>query len=566
MRDFSKSKEGTPFTLRLWDLGGQNDFMTTHHLFLDVGAATLIVMDVTKEFDKPFKIYEKVKNTEKDLQIRERANNKEKDLRLKRTNPQTPEHILHYWLNSFVVDAAKKNGVDPSNVAAENNDLGLNIAIVLTHTDQIEETKRDKHIQNYKDNILKSLKRKPYKYLFEEIQFFEVDNRCTNENNFEKLREKIFQMFEKQKKTWGYKMPTRWMKLEADIIDRAKKIMKRSTLTTMASEIGLGDEDLRSFLDLHNRLGNFLYFSQTQKLTEYIITDPKWLVEKCKEVITHPEFIDKRNLRPEQQESKIGIQEVQDILEELKKGFVTENGLQVLWKGSEVEFLTSLMLNFDLFLPMVESQESNRQYLIPCMLPSHEEEEDDARAEDRVYLYDALQKAECGNWFKVGEFDKLLTVFTRTFDWKLSKNPSPSYGRAYFESEKHSFNIQLSLESEESQDKQCPSFRVVMFCRRKTLQKGTQDIFRSFTHMVAQLRKTKQFLHDRMGDINIKHAREFKVLCPNYDPDRDECSTLIDAEEEDDGIIRIFEGPCPCHDKLLPSDQYTWLIQNVLCK
>ena len=227
------------------------------------------------------------------------------------------------------------------------------------------------------------------------------------------------------------------------------------------------------------------------------------------------------------------------------------------------------MLKFDLFLPMVESQESNKQYLIPCMLRSHEEKQDEPKAEDIVYLYDALQEAECGDWFKVGEFDKLLALFARTFDWNLDKNPSPSYGRAYFESEEHTFNIQLSLESTKPEDKQCqgiPSFHVVMFCRRNTLQKGTNDIFRSFTQMVAELRKTKQFLHDRMGDINIEHAREFKVLCPNYDPEQDEYSTLIDAEEEDDGIIRMFKGPCPCHDKLLPSDQYTWLIQNVLCK
>ena len=76
----------------------------------------------------------------------------------------------------------------------------------------------------------------------------------------------------------------------------------------------------------------------------------------------------------------------------------------------------------------------------------------------------------------------------------------------------------------ESQHNQCPkrpSFHVVMYCVRNTLKKGTQDIFRSFMQMVAQLCKMKQFLHDRMGDINIKQARMFKVLCPNYDPDKD---------------------------------------------
>ena len=554
MHNFSKSKENTPFTLRMWDLGGQNDFITTHHLFLDTGAATLVVMDVTKAFDKPFKIHNRAQIKERNrclhflFQIFRRGRNKEKDLKLKRTNPQTPEHILHYWLNSFYLDDTKNNGMD------------LNVAIVLTHVDQIAERNRDKHIQNYKDQILLSLKGKEYEDLIKEVQFFEVDNKNGNDKYFEKLREQIFKMFKKQK-SWGYKMPTRWKRLQAEILHTAEKVLRLPTLKTMASEIGLKDDEINSFLDIHNRLGNFCYFDQTPELAGNIITDPQWLVEKCKAVITHPEFIDKRKLGPE-----IGTKEGEDILEELKKGFVVKNGLQVLWNESEVEFLTNLMLNFDLFLPIVESQESNRQYLIPCMLPSHEEKEDEAREEDRVYLYDASQEAECGDWFKVGEFDKLLAVFTRRFDWKLSKNPNPSYGRAYFESEKHSFSIQLSLESMKSQDKQCPSFRIIMYCRRNTLRKGTHDIFRSFTQMVAELRKTKQFLHDRMGDINIKHAREFKVLCPNYDPEQDKYSTLIDAEEEDDGIIRISEGSCQCHGELLPSDQYTWLIQNVLCK
>ena len=111
------------------------------------------------------------------------------------------------------------------------------------------------------------------------------------------------------------------------------------------------------------------------------------------------------------------------------------------------------------------------------------------------------QEAECGDGFKVGEFDKLLAVFVRTFDLKLSKKPSPSYGRAHFESERNSFSIQISIESTESQHNQCPkrpSFHVIMYCIRNTLKKDTQDIFRSFMQMVAQLRKMNQFLRDRM--------------------------------------------------------------------
>ena len=38
------------------------------------------------------------------------------------------------------------------------------------------------------------------------------------------------------------------------------------------------------------------------------------------------------------------------------------------------------------------------------------------------------QEAECGVYFKVGEFDKLFAVFVRTFDLKLSKKPNLSHG------------------------------------------------------------------------------------------------------------------------------------------
>ena len=248
-------------------------------------------------------------------------------------------------------------------------------------------------------------------------------------------------MFERQE-SWGKDMATRWMSLQAEILQTKEKVMKLSSLTTMASEIGLGSDDLKSFLRLHNSIGNVLYFDYTPELAENVITEPQWLVDKCKEVITHPEFIDQRTF----------IQE--DIRQNLKRGFVTKDGLQKLWNSDDTDFLTNLMLNFDLFLPIVESSEENREYLIPCMLPSCEEKEDKVKAEDTTCLYDALQEAKCGDWFKVGEFDKLLAFFARSLDWKLCKNPSPSYGRAYFESEKYSFNIQLSLESTKTEDKE----------------------------------------------------------------------------------------------------------------
>ena len=116
------SNDNEPFTLRLWDLGGQNDFLTTHHLFLDVEATTVIVMDVTKEFNRKFE-------------------HPDKDLKLKQNNPSSPKDIMHYWLNSFYAEAKKKE-------RKTSKGISLNILVVLTHIDyyhsEIRKTRKNK--------------------------------------------------------------------------------------------------------------------------------------------------------------------------------------------------------------------------------------------------------------------------------------------------------------------------------------------------------------------------------------------------------------------------------------
>ena len=115
--DNSLSAQG--FTLRLWDLGGQNDFLTTHHLFLDVGATAVIVMDATKEFKEKFEY-------------------PNKNLQLKQNNPSSPEEIMHYWLNAFYAEAKEKktNIID-------------NIFIVLTHIDDFDtEDEKEKKLKD----------------------------------------------------------------------------------------------------------------------------------------------------------------------------------------------------------------------------------------------------------------------------------------------------------------------------------------------------------------------------------------------------------------------------------
>ena len=135
----------TPFTIKLWDLGGQNDFINTHHLFLDSTAVTLIVMDITKKLHFPF------------------------DVEIKYGNPKTPAEVLCYWLNTFQVQSVFSQ-------------MRPQIAVVLTHTDLLESLERDQIIQNYKDEIMKTVWGKQYSDLIAKENIYAIDNRSSSDN------------------------------------------------------------------------------------------------------------------------------------------------------------------------------------------------------------------------------------------------------------------------------------------------------------------------------------------------------------------------------------------------
>ena len=171
-------KNNTPFTLRLWDLGGQNEFINTHHLFLDVGATTLIVMDITKKIHDTFKG------------------------KIKLGNPKTPAEVLCYWLNSFHVQGSR-SGITP------------NIAVVLTHTDLV----KTEDIQHYTDDIKLAVQGKPYATLISDENIYTADNKHGTNDDFQNMRNNLLHSFAKQK-SWGAKIPAKYQMLEADLVEK----------------------------------------------------------------------------------------------------------------------------------------------------------------------------------------------------------------------------------------------------------------------------------------------------------------------------------------------------------
>ena len=151
----------------------------------------------------------------------------------------------------------------------------------------------------------------------------------------------------------------------------------------------MNTKEVESFLQMQTFLGDFVHF-QVQELREIVITDPRWLVDKCKALISTHKFIDWRQ----------GLKK--SIREDLKRGEVTEDNLRVLWNNDEIVYLTKLMEKFDLLVDV--SNKSEHKYIIPCMLCSK---------------HTKISQKEIPYKLLIGRFPQLVSKCSKERDWKL---------------------------------------------------------------------------------------------------------------------------------------------------
>ena len=446
-----KSEADTPETLTLWDLGGQNEFMTMHHLFLNAESTTVIVMDVTKTLNHPIG-----------------RSRKPDDL-------STVEEVLHYWLNSIHADATRDRG----------DKLEPNIALVLTHKNKMREKK--KWIPRYIDSIVNSIKGSDYADYITKKNIFVVDNTEYDDSDFERLRVQLLEYFTKQK-SWGKKMPLRWQKLKADILEKAKEKKKKylsiDDVRELAGQYGMNYKDVRSFLHQQNILGDFIYCSDDE-LNNTVLTDPQWLVDACTALITAEEFLKKRKIPP-------------DTGNNLTNGRVTDEDLKHLWKD-EVDFLKKLMKKFDLLIDISEGIDS--RYIIPCMLPMLPEAGNDDDEFNEVFaemelVYDALYKQPKERRFVIGTFHRLLSKCSKEEDWKLCTDPESlenhlSYTSAIFDI-REGMKMALTLSHR--------GIRVRMWCLDEVSKRGLSTIYEE----LRLDRKVK-----KLCDVTLKVTKRF---------------------------------------------------------
>ena len=507
LKSYTKpSAERIPYSLNIWDHGGQNEFIMTNQLFLSVEAFILMVMDISLDLNIPL------------IQSSDAGG--------KFGIPKTPAQILCYWLNALHILAVEKT-IEP------------NIALVLTHKDMIKADDTKQYIDSYFEELLECIRGKQYASYITVSNIYIVDNRQGTEDDFTQIRNKILAQMTKQK-SWGLERPTRWLKLEVDILQKAKDIDKPylhiSCVKDLASAFAINEKELKSFLSFHHGLGDLIYYPD-QKLSDIVVTNPQWLLDMFKTLITPHEFLDRRHLKPE-------------ILEELKRAIVSEGSLKAVWKGNDVQFLKDVMIKFDLMLPL-GSEQKDKEYLVPCMLPAQEVKIGGPDPfTGMALIYNSTLESKCGDAMPVGAFHKLLSQCSKTPGWTVCSGDHLSYTQALIEID-DGVHIELRLQKSKS-------IEVSIWSFREKLDDGYLSVNEART-LITKAHKTTSKC---MKIAGLTQKGSFKMLCPHWNPgEKYVCLVTVDEKKEVPQNMPIFLSytkKCTMHRKELKPGHFPW--------
>ena len=479
--------------INLWDHGGQLEFLATHHLFLDADAVNLIVMDITKKLHEEITSKHQKANTE--------------------GIPKSGAQFLDYWMQ-MILEKSVSKGINP------------NVAIILTHLDQVTTSEADDYISD----LINYVKDKPYSKYIDEKNIFQVDNKTDSISEFNQLRKDIFQMATQQK-TWGIERPTKWLKLEASIHEEAKAKSSRHIQITRVQELatgfGINKEEVDHFLHFHNSMGDLVHYPD-KELKDLIITDPQWLVDMFKALITADEFLEKRRIN-------------RSMLEEYKQtALLSKSTLQVLWKGNDVKFLTELMTKFQLVVPLTNS---TRDYLAPCMLPPRQlkvYQTEPFKSMMMIYSSPPMKRRSGSDkeFLPVGSYHRFLAALCSSTNWKLCINDHLTYSDASFEVE-YGVRVALTLFAK---------IRVTVWSGGPSFKEAAQRILPNIRDHISR----------NLKNMGLPEDNNFLILCPHHQSLTTTTPCLVQVAASGSAFIPRNET-CFQHDCRLHQDDFAWL-------
>ena len=420
-----------PSEMKIWDMSGEFGFYSTHQMFLSSASVFLLVMDITKNFDAELPLSCATRNQTGKIEC-----------------PKTPREFLDYWLSTVGTFA----GHSPTGA-----DVLHHVVIVLTHTDLIDIEERDDVIDEYKKEVLNHVKRK-YTCKYVHLEVFALSNKERDVDMLTSLRLIILELCQ-SKPTYGVQKPCTWLKLEADIqkfcSEVGKKYLPLETLLQYASRtFKMSFTELRSFLQFHHHYRNLIFtdngpnssienpymnvkISDPKMSNSLVVTDPQFLVDRFKEMITLWQFRQTGHLQLEIQ---------REIDRDFERGLISIENLALIWNSmdkKDVENLTGIMVKLNQFIQCDSAVNIPKKYIVPALLPPSGTSElplgpfeETDMLQPLVYLFHQspnLEDIQSSGFLPVGLFFRLVANLKH--QWRQL---SMSFNEATFRAGQHS--------------------------------------------------------------------------------------------------------------------------------
>ena len=243
---------------------------------------------------------------------------------------RSPLESLDHWLH--MTDMCASNDINEYHLECT--------IIVLTHTDLIDGTQRERKIEEYKKEIIAHVQSKhTCKYVHPTVLALGDHNR--HDNELHRLQNLVVEKFELNPCEGADRMPWSWLKLEAGIqkffVEKDRRYLSlKQLIFTVRKSYGMSMEDLKLFLQFHLRYRNLIFNKSALDILDsvcntkgafHMITDPL-LIDETFSVVTS--LLDQPNL-PE-----LSLHLQQRINLDAKQYLITLSTLEYLCKLNNI--------------------------------------------------------------------------------------------------------------------------------------------------------------------------------------------------------------------------------------
>ncbi|VDI37255.1 Hypothetical predicted protein [Mytilus galloprovincialis] len=312
-----------------WDFAGQKDFYATHQTFLTMNAIYLLTIDLSS-----FETAQPV----------QQEGGKLDDI----------GEYTNYWLDCIHCYSIQ-------NRKEKMEEKEPPVIIVCTGIDKV--TDFHKVTKCFKHHLEENVGSHPKRFHIRDIVY--LSNKVKDKDKFDILRSKIWKTA-KSMSSWEDELPLSWIHLEKQLQVKRKK----ENIVSLEDVIKVGrestfpvtnEEDVISFLRVQHEMGNIIFF---QRLREYIILNPVWLVDAFRCLVAPCEFqqqyLDIDNLNQIADTGEIKIDYIEQMFSKVPK----------LNFFKHKDYLLKVMEEFDIIVrPKTRRPLSfQHSYYIPCLI------------------------------------------------------------------------------------------------------------------------------------------------------------------------------------------------------